>query len=136
MTKNMTQTTVGFAKWLVMAAAFVGGSVWSSDASADYLCYSTYRVGGSWGSEGNLGFSVYSGPSCTGSFVGNYVLCSTGATSTACAITPYRFERHSLLAYLGAMQRAAAVDQKIWVSTSGCNGGGYPCASSVYFDAD
>jgi hypothetical protein len=131
-------TKTAFAKWLMLGGVFLGASAWSSLASAaeGFICYSTYRTNPtSLGSEGNVSFTVWSEPDCSGSMVGGYVLCSTGATAASCATSANRYERNGLLAYFGAMQRAAAARQPVNVSTALCNSGASTCAGYVYFDS-
>src|SRR5262245_61282376 len=76
---------------------------WSSLAQADYVCFvihrpATYSSAVGYGTEGSLHVSLYTGPSCTGTFVNQYTLCSTGAatggacaTATACGGVDYLY---------------------------------------------
>jgi hypothetical protein len=52
---------------------------------AGYVCDVTHYQYPGWGTVGYLDFSIYSGPHCTGSYLGSHYYCSTSATSSACA---------------------------------------------------
>jgi hypothetical protein len=127
-------------KSLILGAVAFVGVVASARAAhaAEYLCYVAFQPGNSvLGSEGNIHFTTFTGPSCTGAFIRQYFFCTTNATNTGCASsTLYRFERQGILAMLGVMQRAAAADQNVGVVTATCIGGGANCAGSLTVRAD
>jgi hypothetical protein len=72
-------------KTALVALAIVGGVLTPAEASADYVCWVSHRPGSSnFGSEGHVYYTVWASPGCTGSYVGAYYLCTTGATNTGC----------------------------------------------------
>jgi hypothetical protein len=131
---------MGIGKLLATAGAFSASLLSAGEASADYLCSVTYYPGAgtSVGNEGNVRITVYTGPSCTGSFVDTYYLCTGGATANVCSsVSIYRYERSGLLAMFSALQRAASLDQRVTVgTTNACYAGGTSCLANVSFYAD
>ena|SRR5262252_5018972 len=61
-------------------------------ASADtlgYVCNAAFfPTGGTLGNFGTVGFTLYTGPHCTGLPQGTFWLCSTGATDNVCTTDP------------------------------------------------
>jgi hypothetical protein len=128
--------------WLnstLLSVAACGGVLLSSAvARADYVCYAGYVPGtGTGGTEGHVQGSFWSAPGCSGSFVAFYTFCSTGATSSSCASgTLYRYERHGLLSLNQMLQRAAAADQRLSITTTSCLSGTGTCAAGLYARSD
>jgi hypothetical protein len=130
---------MGIRKFLIAACAFVVVALGAGAAKADYVCYVRYfPVSATAGSEGYVNFTVYEGVGCTGTYVGSYNLCSTGATASSCvASTSYHYERLGLLANFESLQRAAAANQSVATSaTMACNGGALACIGYVYYFPD
>jgi hypothetical protein len=126
------------SRLLVGLVAFIAVHVTAGAASADYVCGTSYRpstIG--LGSEGYVSASVYTGKDCTGTLVGSYWLCSTGATATNCASSANsRYERQGLLAAYRALMDAVVNNVRVFVSTTTCNGGAAGCATYPNFWAD
>jgi len=125
-------------KALIAGAALAGvmfGTAGEAKA-ANYACGVRYLpFSNTFGSEGYIFFSVYTGPDCTGTLVQAYALCTTGSTSNSCSSSA-RYERQGILAVFEALSRAAGDHQKISVYAYQCNGGSttYNCAQYVQFD--
>jgi hypothetical protein len=113
---------------IVTSLAFVAISLFASAASADYVCQTTYMPGSQAG--GYYGFftvSLYTGPDCSGSYVGYYYFCSSGATSSQCpqSYLPASDAQMSMLV-------TKVIDATQWnlpvkVPLGNCIGGGYGC---------
>jgi hypothetical protein len=129
-----------WVKSVVFAAVPFSGVMLSAGiaSAAEYVCYVQFQSGNSvYGSEGNLHFATYTGPSCTGTFIRQYFYCTAGATNTGCASSAlYRHDRQSILAVYGVLQRAAAADQQTVVSAATCIGGGNTCAGVMTVRSD
>jgi hypothetical protein len=132
---NMRMGTV-----LVAIATFAGGVLATGEASADYLCQLTYyaKSGTPQGTDGFVRITTYTGPSCTGTFVGTYYLCTANANSPVCTNIPlYQHDRSSLQTTFLALQHASAMDQRVTVSvTNNCYMGGSGCLAIVNFLSD
>jgi hypothetical protein len=111
-------------KKLIFAAAFAFLSLSTVDKSAHaannatgFVCNVDLTPGAS--GDGNYGFvvaSLYSGPSCTGSYYGYYYFCSTGATpSSQCS--PWPYSEIGLNTLFQGLREAAAANQKIFAQT-------------------
>jgi hypothetical protein len=75
-------------KSFVSLLAFAAISLNIGIASADYVCKAEVVPSPANTGGGNYGYffaSVYSGPDCSGSYVGSYYFCSTGASFGLCA---------------------------------------------------
>jgi hypothetical protein len=109
---------------LSSVAVFGGVALCAGAAHADYVCSAIFiPTNSTAGSEGYVMFSAYAGPNCTGGFLQNWYFCSAGATSVNCAANPgYRYDRQSLLAMYGVLQRAASVDQRVYTGNQQCLG--------------
>jgi hypothetical protein len=125
-------------KWVVAGAAFSALALGSGAASADYVCSASYRPinSTSTGSEGYIVFSLYTETACSGDLIQSYYMSSTGATSTSCATSSYRWERQGLLAMIGALQRAASDNQSVNPTVTTCNGGASGCLAYPKFASD
>jgi len=123
-------------KQWVGSLAFAALSLTSVVASANYVCMTSYQPGsGTTGSYGVAVATLYSGADCTGSFIGYYYYCSTGATSASCAASStYWATSDDELAFLGA-SLVEAVARNIYVSqsTTPCIGGGSGCLAWLYY---
>ena len=124
-------------KLLLSVIAFVGVSLSAGAASASYVCQSTLLPGSSiLGNHGYVEFSLYSGPDCTGSFEAFRYICSTGATSSACAFNAlYRATSDDeLSAIAGMLATAAAWNQVVDTVAVGClPSGTNSCLGVLYF---
>jgi hypothetical protein len=123
---------------LRLSLMVAGALALPSIASADYVC-SASRLGGvnvasTYGKFGSLSFTTYTGPACTGSYVGSYYFCSEGGTFTGCSSSVYANLTDASLAALSSdLITAAREGQRVTVPTSTCNGGAAGCAGRVYF---
>lgn len=64
-----------------LAVALLGAPVAAQANSTGHLCSVNYYPGtSSLGNHGYIGFSVYTGAKCTGSYLNNYYLATTGSS--------------------------------------------------------
>ena len=108
-----------------------------ASANSGYVC-STFMVPGDThlGDEGYVSATYYSGPNCTGSYLGGKTYCSPGRVyfTSACAESAtYLYHRADLNALFSALSRAAEWGQRIWYGTTTCASGSTHCGSTVYF---
>jgi hypothetical protein len=124
-------------KIALSALSLALASLFSGAASADYICSTNWKHygGSSSGSGGFIQMSVYSGPGCTGSFVGTKYLCSTGATNVGCAASFLRTELQ-IMTEAPMLRAAADTDQRVGFTTSTCVGGGSGCPVSIVYHSN
>lgn len=125
------------SKQLKAALAFAGVALLSASASASnyaYVCYSAHFPGsGSNGSYGYISASTYSGPACSGNYLGTIRLCTKNATSNSCpASSTALHSEASILNASSGLREAAKLETKVWVYTTACTGGG-DCAYSIEY---
>jgi hypothetical protein len=90
-----------------------------------YLCYVDYdpRGGCGDGPLGNVGIGVYSGPGCSGTYLGAGALLNTGATV---GYSYSYFKDAPLMTMLNVLQQALIFSRKIFVNIydipNACNG--------------
>jgi len=122
-------------KQWIASSAFA--SVWLTAAlasAATYLCNADYIPGsGSPGTLGNVGITAYTGPHCTGSFIANYTLCSSGATNALCVNNSLYWATsvQALTAIATAMREAALFAYPVTLVTQTCLGAGTNCVALV-----
>jgi len=125
-------------KLVVGVAAFAGVALSGGVAKANYVC-STFLVPGSsvGGSYGYVSVQIWSQHSCTGSYIGVYSLCSTGATSSSCSNdASYRFTSAAQAAEMArTLADATFAYYYTEVLTGTCIGGSAGCATLVNFTA-
>lgn len=109
-------------------------------ASAGFVCDLHMFPGSSaYGANGFVAFSEYSGADCTGSYLGNWVLCSSSPTSSLCPSDPnYQFSEAKLGAVLNQLTQAQVFNMRVGVAGGGtCVGGGWgTCMSQVITSAN
>src|SRR5262249_46941321 len=106
-------------------------------ASANYVCAADIFPGsGTTGTFGNVGFTVYTAPHCTGTFVGSYTMCSAGSTYRNCVnnSTYWAPSVTVLTAIATAIREAALFAYPVTVLTQQCIGTGTNCVSLVNFN--
>jgi hypothetical protein len=112
---------------LTIAAVFALMMLFAGRAHAitGYLCTVYYYPGAdSSGNYGSVDVSLYTGTSCTGSYVGYASFLSTGATT--CTIYPL-LTAESLIGLLQALRQQMTNNQKVFIDIFG------GCANSVAF---
>jgi hypothetical protein len=107
-------------------------------AASNYICNAFYYPGtGVLGNFGSVHITVYTGPSCSGSFVGGYYFCSAGATTTTfCATSiPNALAPNSqAMAEISAGAREAAIFQApVDVQLMTCGSGTFSCGEYIIF---
>jgi hypothetical protein len=126
-------------KLIISLWGSVGIFLIAGTASAtSYVCIADYVPGSTTlGSYGYVGFSLYTGTDCSGSYVGSYYLCSSGATSSLCCNdTTYLYTSTTQL--MGMAQEVINAAQ--WnlaissVAVGTCNVSGSGCAIYLNFD--
>jgi hypothetical protein len=125
-------------KSFVSLLAFAAISLSAGIASASqYICSAIYLPGSNsyFGSYGDYYISIYTGADCTGSFVGGYYFCSSGATATLCSSSSdYRGTSGDQMAIMASKAiDAAQWNLPVWVATVSCIGGGGSCGGYVTF---
>ena len=127
------------SKGLLASLVLLSAIAWSGSARADYVCWVThlpasYSSAIGYGNEGVVSVSLYTSPGCTGTYRGQFLLCSPGAGGTACATAAncggvdYLYTASELNALSQNLQRAADTGQKVGRST--CNA---TVTSAIYF---
>jgi hypothetical protein len=105
----------------------VGGArAWASGYG--YVCYSelySAALQPSYGPGGSIFVGIYSGPKCTGSWVGGGILCSTGENDSNCFM-PYSESAINTLASL--LVKAASVNQRVYINDNN----GHPLYAEGY----
>jgi hypothetical protein len=85
-----------------------------------YVCnVAMFPSSSSFGNSGYVSYELYSGPSCSGSYLGINLVCSVGATtgySSQCS--SYLFSEAGLIAEFGALRAAASTNQKVFVGVN------------------
>jgi hypothetical protein len=123
---------------LVLAMTFVGLFLAARTASAEYVCQAWMVPGATTG--GNSGFVEYianSAPGCTGSFLGQRIFCSSGATASTCASSASAVNSDlDLHALISLLTQAVQWDIRVTLSTGSCIGGGTGCANLVQLNAN
>jgi len=89
MQRPMQRPLMGYAKSFLVAIAILCGAATAAHATNVYgwACNIELQPSSSMPSLGNAGFvtfALYPGPHCTGTVIGNYTVCSTGATASTC----------------------------------------------------
>jgi hypothetical protein len=123
-------------KHLVGLAVVLAGISAAGVASASEVCDLFYLPSSSTlGSYGYIYFTLFTGANCSGSFVGEYWLCSSNATSQVCASTSsYSFTSDGeLMGMSNQLLQAIIYNVPTTVNTATCNGGGSGCATTVGF---
>lgn len=68
------------------------------------------------GQYGNIYVTLYSGPSCTGTYVSSNTFCSTGSNApTQCS--GYNLDQPSLISFMDNMRSAAATNERLVILT-------------------
>jgi hypothetical protein len=75
------------------------------------------------GNVGYTSFSLFSGPSCTGSYLGYFTLHTTGTWAGTSSDQAYVYDSPGLLGMFQSLQRAAAADQRLYVVSSDSTAG-------------
>lgn len=123
---------------LVLVVTFVGLFLAARTASAEYVCQAWMVPGSTTG--GNSGFVQYmgySGPGCTGAFLGQRIFCSSGATATTCASSPSAVNSdQDLHALISLLTQTIVYGIRVTLSTGSCIGGGAGCANLVQLNAN
>ena len=117
------------AALMIMAAA--------GPASAEYICrWNWVPSSGGLGSSGYIQMTDYTGPSCTGTFLKTWVMCSSGASATSGSCpssTSYHFTITQMSAMAAAISHAALWNTRVtWAATT-CNGGASGCLAYPVF---
>ena len=104
----------------VLVALLVVGAAPKAHAGSGYgyVCYVQFYTPspGSWGGTyGYLFLTLYSGPSCTGNFVGGGQICSTNAISGHCDGS-FLHDEHQLMTLFGMLQHAAVSSEKLYLA--------------------
>lgn len=98
-------------KWVTGAAALLATVLVGTPAHAylndGYACRGTYVPGSSYGTYGSITFQLYTGAHCAGTFMGNYTICSTGATYPGCG-TGLLYGERALIAVHNSLADYAA----------------------------
>jgi hypothetical protein len=71
-----------------------------------------------YGNFGGVSVNVYSGPSCTGSYVGGGVFCTTGATSQ-CSYSSYYRDEPQQMSFIQRVESAMTTNQKVYLYVDG-----------------
>src|SRR5262245_21913625 len=106
----------------------------ASAATGNYVCSAAYVPGSSSvGSHGYVTVTVFSGPDCTGTFLGGFFLCSSNATSSVCSNqSTYLATSDSEIATMATkVIDAAQWNMPVTVDTTSCIGGGFGCVKQV-----
>jgi hypothetical protein len=112
------------------ALLLVGASRAAHASGYGYICNTEdYTPSSSVGNFGAVVANIYSGPSCTGSYLNGGFYCSTGASSGLCSLT-WLLDEPQLMNLSAKLQRAAIANQKVFFATDG-----YGNLSSIYFYA-
>jgi hypothetical protein len=117
---------------LLAAGLLASSSAWASSVSG-YACMVEYQppFNTTMGSYGNVSVTVYSGTSCTGSYLGEFWFCTTNATDyNYCAIpancggtTSYLYSEAAINTLFGNLRGAVNANQRLNVNYCGGNGG-------------
>jgi hypothetical protein len=100
----------------VLLLTFAG----EAQASATgYVGAAYYLPNGGLGSYGYLTVSVYSGSDSTGTYLGTFYVCSTGATSSTCIDSSYYYREAPLMGLYQNLERSETWNQKVYVGTTG-----------------
>ena len=116
-----------------LAALAVGIALTPSIAQAaiasGYVCSAAFDPrSGSYGSYGNVEFTIHSSPDCAGTYLGNYVLLTTGADSTLHGL---RYSSSQITLMLDQLLRSAGEAGRVTFGYTG-GGSGYG-ASAITF---
>ena len=122
------------------AASSAFASIWLTAALAsasNYVCNANLFPGSSTaGTFGNVGFTLYTGPHCTGTFVRTYDICSAGSTYRTCVANSAYWmpTARATIAMSTALREAALYAYPVTVSTQQCIGPRTDCVSLVNFN--
>jgi hypothetical protein len=119
---------------LVAGFSFIAAT-WAAEAHASFVCEVRLNPQLAEGDFGSITLRITANANCGGADQGTFHLCSQGASSPSCtSATAFHFPEAGLIAVFEALQRAAAADQFVTVSTFTCQlGGGSNCATNVDF---
>ena len=100
---------------LIMAAGLLISSVAHAELTG-YLCEVTRNPQGGGGDFGYIHLTVYSGASCTGTFVGVAYFCTTGYTSNTSCSTASLFSDAGISALAGSLLQAQLWGRRVVIS--------------------
>ena len=121
--------------------ALMGLSVIPESAQAStwgYSCFTFFMPSASTrGNYGYAAYTLYSGPSCSGTYLGYFYICSTGATSNVCTQSGgYHFNSDQLISQVQGLRDATLNGQRLWINTFTCNGGASTnCSGNLEYHA-
>jgi hypothetical protein len=104
------------------ALLLVGASRLAHAGNTGYICYSvnyTQAYTPVLGNYGAVAAGIYSGPSCTGSYLGYVYVCSTGATYTGACSANWLLDEARLINFSDMFQKAATTNEKVYYATDG-----------------
>lgn len=123
----------------VAGLSFMAVAWAADDAQADFVCEVRYSAATSEGDFGSVAFRLTANANCGGTNRGNFRVCSQGADSNnpSCAAGTALLPEAPLIATFEALQRAAAADQFVTVTTGACQiGSGTNCVLSLTFGSN
>jgi hypothetical protein len=118
---------MNLSRLLFAGIAFATPALASNTALANYVCDITWEPRIPYGSKGSLNFSVYTGYSCGGNFVGSYRVCGVDATSNSCPNAPFLYSEVAIQTHFLALRSAIMEQQWIDVATTPCKNGAGGC---------
>jgi hypothetical protein len=116
----------GWLRWAacaLLAGAFAIAAPGDVHANfGNYVCYAYYYppVTSSYGDGGAVSVTLWSAPSCTGSYQGTALFCSSGATSANCNLS-YLHPEGALNTLMENLVRASLNDQLVDIYTDASN---------------
>jgi hypothetical protein len=103
---------VAVAAFAVLSLFAVENRAHAANQATGYVCYSAIYPGASaLGTAGYLNVTIYSAPSCGGSYLGTYNFCSTGANSSTC--TPWPYTESQINSLAEGLRKAASLNLKV-----------------------
>ena len=85
-----------------------------------YVCNVLLNTGASAnGNYGSVVVGLYSGPSCSGTYLGYNTFCTAGASASTC--TPWPYTEAGVIALFNNLRAAASTNEKITITTYNSN---------------